>query len=163
MLIIYKRSAMSENVHSDMRAQWLKSACTCMQSDQNLCCPHEETLHPWLSKMHPVKIPIRLHKCTGSSESSLGAYIWHCRSNGAISEYNISLIRVHLTLSTFGKNFRSRHFEKNFFFFFFQKIARRSVKTYFLEKVRKILSICRLLNTPKELSRLSIMLWEKDF
>ena len=26
---------------------------------------HEETLHPWLSKMHPVKILIRRRECAG--------------------------------------------------------------------------------------------------
>ena len=31
-------------------------------------------LHPWLSKICPVKILIRLSKCTGWSESSLGAH-----------------------------------------------------------------------------------------
>ena len=30
------------------------------QPDLGLRCPHEETLHPWLSKMRPVKILIRL-------------------------------------------------------------------------------------------------------
>ena len=29
----------------------------------NLRCPHEETLHPWLSEMRPVKILIRLREC----------------------------------------------------------------------------------------------------
>ena len=27
-------------------------ALASMQSDQSLRCPHEETLHPWLVKMH---------------------------------------------------------------------------------------------------------------
>ena len=36
-------------------------------------CPHGETLHPWLSKMRPVKILIRLRDCADWSESSLGA------------------------------------------------------------------------------------------
>ena len=31
-------------------------------SDQSLCCPHEKILHPWLSRMHPVKILIRMHR-----------------------------------------------------------------------------------------------------
>ena len=45
------------NISSDMCAQRrLKSACASTQSDQSLCCPHEETLHPWLSKIRPVKI-----------------------------------------------------------------------------------------------------------
>ena len=42
----------------------LKSDCIFVQSDQIFCCLHEETLHKWLSKMHPVKILTRLHKCT---------------------------------------------------------------------------------------------------
>ena len=53
------------------------------QSDQSLRSPHEETLYSWLSKMHPVKILIRLHECAGWSESSLGPHarrdsFWHC-------------------------------------------------------------------------------------
>ena len=53
----------------------LKSACAFAQSDQSLRCPHEETLHPWLSKMHTMKILIRLRKCAGWSKSSLCAHI----------------------------------------------------------------------------------------
>ena len=37
----------------------IKSACTSRQSDQSLCCLHAEFLHPWLSKMCPVKILIK--------------------------------------------------------------------------------------------------------
>ena len=55
----------------------LKSPCTSKQSYQSLHCQHEETLHPWLSKMHPVKILFRLHKCAGWSVSSLWAHIRH--------------------------------------------------------------------------------------
>ena len=56
-----------ENI-SLMCAQWrLKSACALMHCDQKLCCPYEGTLHPWLSKICPLKI------CAVSSESSLGA------------------------------------------------------------------------------------------
>ena len=63
----------------------LKSACTSAQSDQSLRCPHEDTLHPCLSKMWPVKILIRLRECPGWSESSLGVYVrmfvfWSCGS-----------------------------------------------------------------------------------
>ena len=54
----------------------LKSACTSVQSDQSLCCPYEESLYSWVAKRHPVKILIRLHKCTVWSESLLGAYVW---------------------------------------------------------------------------------------
>ena len=62
----------------------LKSACASAQSDQSLYCPHEETLHPWLSKMRPLKILIRLCECANWSEASLGAHVllWnHAYSN----------------------------------------------------------------------------------
>ena len=36
----------------------------------------KETFHPWLSKMRPVNILIRLRGCAIWSESSLGAHIW---------------------------------------------------------------------------------------
>ena len=60
-----------------------KSVCTSAQPDQSLRCLHEETLHPWLSKMRLVKILIRLRKCAVWSESSLGALVlrdvfWCC-------------------------------------------------------------------------------------
>ena len=59
-----------------MRAQQrLRSACAFAQSDQSLRCPHEETLHPWLSQKRPVKILIRLRECAGWSESYLGAHV----------------------------------------------------------------------------------------
>ena len=35
----------------------------------------EETLQPWLSKMRPMKILIRLCEFAGLSESSLGAHV----------------------------------------------------------------------------------------
>ena len=41
----------------------------------SLRCPHEESLHPWLSKKRPVKILIRLRECAVWSESSLGAHV----------------------------------------------------------------------------------------
>ena len=41
----------------------------------SLRCPHEETLHSWLSKMRPVEILIRLREGAGWSESSLGAHV----------------------------------------------------------------------------------------
>ena len=61
----------------------LKSVCTSTHSHQSLRCPHDETLYPWLFKMWPVKIPIRLCVCTGWSESSLDAHVqryvfWRC-------------------------------------------------------------------------------------
>ena len=42
-----------------------KSVCPSTQSDQSLLSPHEETLHPWLSKMRPGKILISLCECAG--------------------------------------------------------------------------------------------------
>ena len=42
--------------------------------DQRLRCPHEETLHSWLSKMRPVRVLIRLRECAGWSESSRSAH-----------------------------------------------------------------------------------------
>ena len=30
-----------------------------------LCCPYEEALHPWLPKMRPVQMLIRLRECAG--------------------------------------------------------------------------------------------------
>ena len=39
-------------VDSNQPAHW--------KSDQICHCPHEENFHPWLSKMHLVKILIRL-------------------------------------------------------------------------------------------------------
>ena len=72
-----------ENVPSDMCAKRrLKSACTTAQSDRSPRRPHEETSHPMLSKMRPVKILIRLHEFGSWSESSLCAYVrryifWH--------------------------------------------------------------------------------------
>ena len=64
-----------EKVPSYMWAQRrLKSACASAQSDQSLRCPHEETLHPYLSKMRSVKILIRLCKCADRSESSVSEH-----------------------------------------------------------------------------------------
>ena len=55
---------MLENVASYMcPLRRLKSDCVSAQSDLSLRCPHDETLQPWLSKMRPVKILIRLRIC----------------------------------------------------------------------------------------------------
>ena len=64
------------NVPSDICAQRrLKSDCASAQSDLSLRCPHKEILGPWLSRMHPVKILLRLRECAGWSESSLDAHV----------------------------------------------------------------------------------------
>ena len=53
----------------------LRSAYASVQFDQSLRCPHEETLHPCLSKTRPMKALIRMRECAGWSESSLGGHI----------------------------------------------------------------------------------------
>ena len=65
--------------------RWLKSACASALSDESLRFPHEETFHPWLSRMRPVSILIKLRECEGWSESSLDTHIcrymyvfWRC-------------------------------------------------------------------------------------
>ena len=89
----YNLAATWENVSSYIYSQRrLKSASKFTQSDQCLCCLHAETLHPWLLKIRPVKILIRLRECAGWSESSLGAHVrryvfWRCGSNR--KDYNI--------------------------------------------------------------------------
>ena len=45
------------------------------QSDQSLRCPHEETLDLKLPIEHTVKTQIRLGRCPGWAESSLGAHV----------------------------------------------------------------------------------------
>ena len=40
----------------------IESRCASARSDQNRRCPHQETLHPRLPKMRPVKILIRLRE-----------------------------------------------------------------------------------------------------
>ena len=65
-----------ENVLSDICAQRrFKSACASAHSVQSLRCPHEESLHPWLSKKHPENNLIRLRKYTGLSESLRGTNV----------------------------------------------------------------------------------------
>ena len=58
----------------------LRSAWTSSQSDQSLRCPHEESLGLKLPSDRTSKTLIRLGRCPGWSESSLGAYplCWFC-------------------------------------------------------------------------------------
>ena len=58
----------------------LRSAWASAQSDQSLRCPHEETLGPKLPIERTAKTLIRLGRCPGWSESSLGAqpFCWFC-------------------------------------------------------------------------------------
>ena len=66
-------------------------------------CQHEEILHPWLSRMHSVKILIRLHKCAGWSQSLLDAHVWRLYSGsliwlfvGGTSEGTFSDVKAHI-------------------------------------------------------------------
>ena len=62
-----------------MRAQRrLRSAWVSAQSDQNLRCPPEESLGPYLPIERTAKTLIRLGGCPGWSESSLGpqSFYW---------------------------------------------------------------------------------------
>ena len=62
-----------KNEPSDLSVQQrLIWTCATPQSDQSHRFPHAETLHRWLSKMCPVRIPIRLCECASWSDSSLG-------------------------------------------------------------------------------------------
>ena len=53
----------------------LRSAWASAQSDQNLRCPHEESLGPLLHTERTAKTLIKLGGCPGWSESSLGAHV----------------------------------------------------------------------------------------
>ena len=53
-----------------------RSAWASAQSDQSLCCPHEESLGPQLPIERPGKTLIRLLGCPGWSESSLGTQLF---------------------------------------------------------------------------------------
>ena len=65
IFVLLIRTATLENAHDMCAQRRLRSACPSAQFDQSLRCPHEETLHPWLSKMRQVKILNRLHECAG--------------------------------------------------------------------------------------------------
>ena len=64
------------------------------QSDQSLRCPHEESLGPYLPIEHIAKTQIRLGRCPGWSESSLGAqsFCWFCHVVAHVSLIAISEI-----------------------------------------------------------------------
>ena len=49
---------MSHNVSKDTfwHMHPMKTQISAHRHDQSLCCQHEERLHPWLSKMCPVKV-----------------------------------------------------------------------------------------------------------
>ena len=63
----------------------LRPTKTQISSYQSLRCPHEQLLHPWLSKMRSLKILIKLRVCAGWSNFSLYAHVlryifWLCGS-----------------------------------------------------------------------------------
>ena len=98
------------NVTSDVCAQRrLESACASAQSDQSLRCPHEELLHPWLIKMHPVKILIRLRKSHADqnlrwahiSEGTFSDFEVHIKSKGN-SPFNKVWIQIIICLFRIG-------------------------------------------------------------
>ena len=54
---LLKWDVAQQNQQNDLCAQWrLRSTWASAQSDQSLCCPHEETLGPWLSLESSAKI-----------------------------------------------------------------------------------------------------------
>ena len=55
----YQRAHQSAHISVQISECTYQSAHLC--SLTRFCCPYAETLHPWLSKMHLVKILIRLH------------------------------------------------------------------------------------------------------
>ena len=65
----------------------LRSAWASAKSDQSLCCPHEESLGPWLPIERTAKTLIRLGGCQGWTESSRCAHphCWVCHEAAHLS------------------------------------------------------------------------------
>ena len=82
-------AATCENIPADTYVYATRGA-------SSLRSPHEETLYPWLSKMHQVKILIRLCDCTLWSLTS-----WAHMSEGTFSDERDSLLFVYYFLQTF--------------------------------------------------------------
>ena len=77
-----------QNQQNGMCAQRrLRSACASAQSDQRLHCPHEQSCGPQLPTERTAKTLIRLGRCPGWSESSLGAqsFCWFCHEAAQIT------------------------------------------------------------------------------
>ena len=81
----------------------LRSSWACAQSDQSLCCPHEETLSLGLKLPieRTAKTLIRLGGCPGWSESSMDTLVilllLSCRgSNVSLFVLNMSSKRTYL-------------------------------------------------------------------
>ena len=129
---------------SDLRPQRLKPAYASAQSDRSLRCQHKETLHPWLSKMRPVKIQIRLCNCTVWSESSLGPHVrryvfWHCGSDNAfhlfVSHESCfeKLFAVEEVVCSMSHNDKKRMFEHMCPANTFQKCCQSDMMLHFIE------------------------------
>ena len=63
--LIYKNRKARKLTFSHVRPKRPRSAYDSAQSDHSLRCLNEDSLHPWLSKIRPVKILIRLRECAG--------------------------------------------------------------------------------------------------
>ena len=115
-----------ENVPFDMCAERrFKLACASARSDQSLGCPHEETLHPWLSKTRSEKILIRLRECAGWSESSLGAQL----SDGTFPDDAAHINYGHTLTSSI---FVTEKWESPYVGEIYSKSYHRQEKVYFL-------------------------------
>ena len=71
---------MFKNIESQRKERYLLTCAHYNDTDQpahprslwrSLPCPHGETLHPWLSKMRPVNIQIRLREGSASVTARL--------------------------------------------------------------------------------------------
>ena len=82
--------------------QRLRSAWASAQSDQSLCCPHEERLGPWLPIERTTKTLIRLGGCPGWSESSLGAqsFCWFCHEVAKVLMQQLQINAIKCTVKT---------------------------------------------------------------
>ena len=99
--------ATRQNQQSGMCAQRrLRSALASAQSDQNIRCPHKETLGPKLPTERTAKTLIRLGGCPGWSESLLSAlsFCWFCHEAAHLCSISFdldSLLCVALCLMIF--------------------------------------------------------------
>ena len=113
----------------------LRSACASAHSDQSLRCPHvKETWYPYLSKMRRMKNLIRLCKCTGLSESSLGAHF-----RRSFSDVAANLIR----------------FANLCAFYYLQTIAIKHLHSYWLYLLYLVEKSLKAILTP-------IIFWQRE-
>ena len=77
----YQQCQLSLRTTNDMCAQRRRrSAWVSIQSDQSLCCPHEETLDPWLSLKLTAKTLIRLGHADLSLRWTHRSFCWFCHT-----------------------------------------------------------------------------------